>query len=294
MCDSSNRRLRRFGPVSLAGALCAGAFAAGAYLAQQHYGVVEQARVLLVGGVFVGAAVGISLGLLRETGCLRKRQLSVILTSIVVGFAAVGAVFHGVHLYRDLRLMQVSQASNRKTALVERAGGSRPCNSTMMKFSGPAIHDSNLDSVRTLDDTTWLELHGTSVKGPGLQNLSPWQSLTHLHLSNNPIGDAGLEHLQGLQSLETLELDRTHVSDDGLRHLQALPNLKVLTLVDTEITDAGLENLKGLKSLINLDLERTNVTKTGVQDLKVALPRCYIMWTPSRSGDEAEAMIDTE
>lgn len=282
--EQSNRRL---GPVCLSTPIFSALFGVTAVVLQGFF-PAELDRVMLAGGVVLGATVGFGLGLAWEANILPRDQIAqgwrviwpytwrCLIGLLVLVLACIG--FHSFERY---------QAKQVATTILK-AGGWRLGDSHSLQFVGARISDANLEHVRALDDTEFLELHGTSVRGPGLANIAEWKSLRELFLSNNPIGDEGLVHLQGLHNLEWLEMAETRISDEGLLHLRGMNKLQKLSLVLTSISDAGLRHLKSLKALRNLDLSGTHVSSEGVKDLQRALPNCQICWgelSAPRGGD---------
>ena len=110
-------------------------------------------------------------------------------------------------------------------------------------------------------------------------------NITYLAFSSLPKAE-GLKHLDDLPMLNILNFTCTRLTDAGLVHLETLPNLRFLDLSGTQVSDAGLVHLETLTTLGSLDLTDTQVTPEGVKKLREALPRCEIVYRPSKPSTE--------
>lgn len=107
-----------------------------------------------------------------------------------------------------------------------------------------------------------------------------FESVTRINLYGTSTSDCDLTCLKEFKNLKQLVLSQTQISDVGLVHLKGFANLESLLLSNTQVSDSGLNQLKGLKNLGTLYVNNTQVTEAGVAQLKVALPDCFIDYSP--------------
>tara|TARA_Y100000593_G_C4159696_1_gene261374 strand:+ start:163 stop:705 length:543 start_codon:yes stop_codon:yes gene_type:complete len=124
---------------------------------------------------------------------------------------------------------------------------------------------------------------GSKITDVGLKEVAKLENLAHLDLNATVITDAGLKEVAKLQQLKELDLYLCfEITDAGLKEVAKCGRLNVLRLRATPITDAGLKELAKLKQLAELDLCQTHVTEAGVARLQKALPKCKILYSPTK------------
>jgi hypothetical protein len=119
--------------------------------------------------------------------------------------------------------------------------------------------------------------------GNDLRFLKDMKRLRRLVLDGLLLGGPELEILKGLPDLKELSLQSClTLTDDGAEFAGALKQLEKLSLAGNGLTDKGLKALSGLKALQNLDVRDTRVTKAGADALQKDLPKCKILFGPSK------------
>ncbi len=121
----------------------------------------------------------------------------------------------------------------------------------------------------------WLKLSSTNITNTEILTIRDLNNLTRLSLDNTSISDTGIALLKSLQNLQYLNLVATKVSTYGILQLKGLKALRSLYLYKTNINNEGLQVLKTSFSNTNIDIGGYEVPLLASDTTEVKVEKGY-------------------